>query len=444
MSNDKEKEYDTCPICAEERRIKTWITCSKCQFSCCRSCTKKFLLELTDVNPRCMSCKAQWDFEFVAENTDDGFHNKIYRERRAKIVMDRERSLLPATQPLVVIEKAKRDAKKELDEINKEIQMLQELLNQAYERKTKLRKMVYNEEKEEKKIVTRFIGHCPQKECKGYLDPQYLCGICKEKACRSCRQPKHDEEECDKDLVETVRLLAKDTKSCPNCGVPTYRISGCAQIWCTCCHSPWDWDTGKIEIGRIHNPHFYAWQREHGGAQREAGDVRCGGPVPEYILLGKIQKCGFQKKVVKWVMNAHRLAGHIRGVLIPRYTPEMAGEQTHQDLRVDYLLNSITEKEWLSKIKAREKKREKNNAICLVLQMFVDTIDDLIANIVATDPSDIPLILVQMKELRIYVTKNLEKISQRFQNKVPTIQGDWSMDDIGNKKVRNKTGFRPE
>ena len=62
-----------------------------------------------------MSCSNEWDFEFVAENTDPGFHNQDYRMHRAKLLQERERSLLPATQAIVLTVKKR---EKILDQIH--------------------------------------------------------------------------------------------------------------------------------------------------------------------------------------------------------------------------------------------------------------------------------------------------------------------------------------
>lgn len=414
-------EYDTCPICAEKRRKVTWVNCSKCNFSCCRGCVKKYLLDQPDINPKCMSCKFQWDFEFVAENTDSGFHNQDYRNYRAKIIVDREKSLLPATQPYVVRTIEIENITNQISDIDVEIREYKKLIKEAQMKKRELKiNLIEIKGGKEEKTMTRFIGHCPQKECKGFLDKNYACGMCKQKACRSCRIPKH-EGDCDKDTVETVKLLAKDTRSCPNCGVPIYRISGCDQIWCVSCHTPFDWHTGKIETGRIHNPHYYEWQRKNGGIQREAGDQRCGGQVSFNTLYRKIKEIG-EISMWDWISDSHIVSGHIRAVVIPRYRETGVDEETNRDLRIKYLRNELDEKNWIREIKKREKKREKNRAIQLALTMFVDTIDDLHGNIITSkNRDDIRTYIKQLEQLEVYTNSVLSKIEKRFENQVPYI-----------------------
>ena len=63
--------------------------------------------------------------------------------------------------------------------------------------------------------------------------------------------------ECDKEAVETMKMLNKDTKPCPSCGTMIHKVSGCNQMWCPSCKNAFDWRSGRIERGVIHNPHYY-------------------------------------------------------------------------------------------------------------------------------------------------------------------------------------------
>lgn len=835
-AKDKKDEYDNCPICVHRGRVKSWVTCPKCQFSCCMGCVKKFLLSLPDINPKCMqpSCSAQWDFEFVAKNTDERFHNNEYRDHRAKLVMERERSLLPGTQPLVAQAKRQRRIQSELDTINTDIKVYEQLLREARQHKSQLRyelsvaRDAANgvEHKVEKKTVKRFIGHCPEEKCRGFLDTSYTCGLCQSKVCRKCRKAEH-EDDCNKDDIETAKLLSQNTKPCPSCSVAIFKASGCDQMWCqhedtpiwmwdggkkmakdivvgdiligqdgkpctvqkltsgtadmyeieqkfgqnyqvigqhlltlrdkgkdvditvqdyvalsarkkkrgyhrvaceliqwptqsvpldpyilglwlgdktergdgfssndvkiiqywvewglqngievthgrlygydlrneyqgtrkpvgygsmaecvgcqrqrslccaslveleeliksdpentlyqellvwksmlpkreekskarqpnrfkellkmcgvlgnkhipltylhndesarlkllaglvdtdgnrhgqafcfsqcigreelcdsiidlshslglattkkfhlphgktyrgkkqvkvrimgstervpvllqdkkvetkgnypnstisvkpvgkgryvgwsvsghskryllgdgtvthncTECHTPFSWKTGEIETGVIHNPHFYQFQRKANGgrAPRVRGDIRCGGLIDFYALNVKVRNLAIEQTVRDWVMNAHRLVGHVQQVVLPRYPNEQPGESNHQDIRVKFLLGDIDEKGWARELKKREKKREKNRAIYMVLRMMLDTLSDLLANLVDSPDQDAELVLTQMSELRRYVSKNLKAIAKRFKNKVPELSKQWEITEPGQSRKR--------
>lgn len=435
---------EDCAICAEKR--KSFVVCPKCQFSSCKSCTKKFLLECPDINPKCMSCKAQWDFEFLAENTDDDFHNKTYREYRCKIILQREKSLLPATQPFVDDAKKLDILEKKIEENNKEMKKLRARMRDLLDEQKDLRDEVHTIRgmAGENKVThkTEFIGHCPEQDCKGFLDTEYTCGMCKKTACRKCRETEH-EGACNPDTVKTVKALAKDTKKCPNCGVPIYKIEGCDQMFCMSCHTAFSWTTGKIETGRVHNPHYYQWQRETGGEmKREQGDVPCGGQISYYTLLTRLRRSGQTEKVIQWCANSHELSGHIRAVVLPKFAETDIGDVTNRDLRIQFLIDNITEKEWLREIKRREKKREKNRAISLALVMFANTLDDLHGNIAKGKIEDVSMYLVEMKSLRKYISTVFDKIEKRFDNKAPTVSPDWKIRLPGQKERKTADARR--
>ena len=71
------------------------------------------------------------------------------------------------------------------------------------------------------------------------------------------------EHTCDEEKVKSAELIRKQCKNCPKCGALTYKISGCPQMWCTSCHTAWNWNTGRIETKIIHNPHYFEYLKIH-------------------------------------------------------------------------------------------------------------------------------------------------------------------------------------
>jgi len=273
-----------------------------------------------------------------------------------------------------------------------------------------------------------FIGPCPEQDCKGYLDENYVCGLCKKEACKNCRLPKHTDK-CNPDIVATVKMMDRETKRCPKCNVPIYKTEGCDQMWCPSCHTAFSWITGEIETGRIHNPHYYQWMREQGGGQmaREQGDVRCGGAVLYRDLLDTLRRLRLPR-YEELLAKLHSLIGDIRGVQLRRLVVNNDPD-VNRDLRINYLLGDYkNEKEWLSKIKMREKSKEKRTSEILILQMLADTLEVILENIYrATSKDDVNLQLAQLPELHSYVNKEFIKIEKRFKNKSFRLK-DWKFD----------------
>ena len=77
-----------CMICADEVSQRKMVECPFCKFEACGSCVYRFLMGIDDDRPRCMSnsCKKVWSYEFLASQTQQSFHNKRYRDRRANLL----------------------------------------------------------------------------------------------------------------------------------------------------------------------------------------------------------------------------------------------------------------------------------------------------------------------------------------------------------------------
>jgi hypothetical protein len=360
--------------------------------------------------------------------------------------------MLPGTQELAIEEKRRRALGSELGDLESENMMLRQLV---YENDLKIRNMrlqmkthVWEQQtapvvagvKEEKKEKFKYVAHCPKNDCNGYVNEKWRCGLCNQKTCGKCHQSKMSKKEknyvahvCKKDDVETAGLLAKDTKPCPGCSVPIFKIGGCSQMYCTSCHTAFDWATGAIETGTVHNPHYYEFQRQQNGgvAPRVRGDVRCGGAPDMWNIAQHFNTIKIPSKSYDWLYEARRLIDHIQYTELVRY-PNNVGEGVHLDLRVKYLLNELDEKKWVAELKRREKKREKDRSIHLVLRMFVDTMSDMFANLtMATNADQISEVFVGMISLRDYVNQNLEKVGNRFGNKVPVITEKWGYSGVG-------------
>lgn len=125
----------------------------------------------------------------------------------------------------------------------------------------RLSNLRHSNSQEEKTRTFKVQYNCPKEDCKGLI-VNNTCGICDGKYCAHCRLEKDETTEhvCDKETVETVNLLKADCKGCPKCGIQIYKISGCNQMFCTTCHTTFDWKTLKIEVGFQHNPHYLAWR----------------------------------------------------------------------------------------------------------------------------------------------------------------------------------------
>jgi hypothetical protein len=246
------KKTHDCSVCCLEN-IRKVIICPNCQYVSCRTCVEKFLLDSVNTDPECMNCHQEWTDEFLAASMPAAFHNKRYRDKTTEILLEREKSLLPATLPAVEREKKRRELIKNKDTL------IAVLLEEQYEietalmlKKEEIRRVRNNHFDNENVEIERkkFIQQCPSEDCRGFLSSVWKCGLCEKWFCKDCHvaknEQKDDDHECDDDLVSTVALLKKDTKPCPACMIPITKINGCDQMFCQADDTPiWLWNGMK-------------------------------------------------------------------------------------------------------------------------------------------------------------------------------------------------------
>ena len=97
---------DPCPICLETYTAKTRqkVTCPFCPAAACKPCQQQALLN-SYADPACYGCKAGWSADFLAANFPLSFRNQTLRKHRRKILLEREKAMLPAMQIFVEAER---------------------------------------------------------------------------------------------------------------------------------------------------------------------------------------------------------------------------------------------------------------------------------------------------------------------------------------------------
>jgi len=424
-------KQEICDICCEDmnKSNRKPVTCKYCQFVCCRQCIKTHIMG-GSLEPFCMNpeCKMVWDQEFVSQNMRKSCYDKEYKNYRANLILEQQKSMLPASQHLVQEFKAELEKKAIIDALMKRKRELKEEMKKIDQDIISIR---YNR-RDTVERETRFIKACPRADCRGFLSSAWKCGTCDQYSCSKCHEPKNGREDndhvCNEDTVETVKFLSLDTKPCPKCASLIHKIEGCDQLWCTQCHTAFSWKRGTIETGIIHNPHFYEWQRQRNGgeAPRVAGDIPCGGNIGYYAMDRFIRSLVDTNDVRKKVGNIHRIIDHIQLVEIDRYPVSIDGRDEDSDLRVKYLMGKIDDNKWRSLLKNRTKRREKNKDVNAILNMFVTVSSEIMRRMVTIrDRNVIDNVLEEFDELRDYTNRSLRVIGVRYNNKVPKIKNDW-------------------
>ena len=448
----------SCDVCCEQinKSNHALVICPFCPFSACVTCHERYLCDTVE-DAHCMSCRKGWTRETLVDNFTQKFVSKTYKQRREDLLFERERSLMPATQPYVELERRIRSLNPKIAELKKR----RDDAHQEWNRVSNLRLAPLAVEhgvttefeasiirhrlaQEERKVVSniqfdidhlewqqvqlmnrlhggqvehekrQFVRACPFADCKGFLSTVWKCGMCENWACPECHEvkgPNKDSEHtCDPNNVATAQLLAKDSRNCPKCAAMIFKINGCDQMYCTQCHTAFSWRTGRIETGTVHNPHYYEYMRARGTLARNPGDVPCGG-FPDYVaVLTNLRNMPRADSRYALIANAHRAYGHCQWAVIPRYDTNRI--EDNRDLRIKFMIGDISNDIFKSKIQQREKARQRKTDIRNVMEMLLAVLNDLFQAFV--QDKEVDTLCTSLRELQNHVNLTLDKISTRY------------------------------
>jgi hypothetical protein len=326
-------------------------------------------------------------------------------------------------------------------------------------------------------------GKCSYSDCdQGLVGKGWLCVTCERKTCQHCMEPieveknmveqftgttlssEKDEQgreiivtelrvkqendkvisylhKCNNDIIQSVKTVRETSKPCPNCRARVDKISGCDQMWCTCCHTAFSWNTGKtIKVTFFHNPHYTEYlrnQREqaapvaprygvgshirgsryrdrHGQVhllfdEHDNRIVFCGRQVNHRLILAAGSYYGFpetmkdaelldkltdklnminefreniQSKSVSLQANRRaRRPEYGRPVLATDYLTNKLHEEC-EALRIDFLLKKFDKKEFARALQICEKRYKKSVDILQVKTTNLEIVLDFIATLI--------------------------------------------------------------
>ena len=445
----------TCEVCMENftTAIRRKIDCSFCDYSACSQCHQRYLLSSSEY-AHCMSCRKGWPREILHREFTDAFVNKTYKQHRENVLYDRERSLMPETQPYVEIERRVLGYISQRVNMDKERNRLTGLIHQQASADLNLMgKETWDDARIERqrrvvdltKQVTnlthdmafmdyatnvirntnpadvekrKFVRACPANGCRGFLSTAWKCGLCDSKVCSKCHEIKgenEDEHMCDPNNVATAEMLSKDSKTCPQCAAMIFKIAGCDQMYCTQCHTAFSWRTGRVEQGVIHNPHYYDYMRRNGTLQRNPGDVVCGG-LPNITVLHSVARLPvYTEQQRTWLWNLHQNLQHIQhGGVAHRY--RATNIQEGRDLRIKFMLGTLSEEDFKRKLQQREKSENKKREIREVLEMYTTVCTDIIQRVIQTPQVNL---LPEIGAIRQHTEQLFTSIASRWKCAVP-------------------------
>lgn len=465
-------------------------------------------------DPCCFSCKAGWSADFLALHFPLSFRNDTLRKHRRKVLLEREKSMLPA---MVVFVEAKkniarsqalfseadalyqskalqfRELKKRLDSIypryshfkaireqgitlsdaddveyrrlRKQVKRLREdehtfntnELRPAYEAVLTLRREVarwfgvYATGEDTgpgaAKEKRQFIMRCPADDCRGFLSQHYVCGVCDKKTCADCLEllpgGPDAQHTCKPESVESAKAIKKETRPCPKCGARIFKLEGCNQMFCTVegCGTAFDWNSGQIATGRIHNPHYYEWLRRNNGgtAPREIVDIPCGGiPAAWAFTRWVIRYPHLRTDEKNLLLDIHRNMTEFESRL--RDYPAVRPALANKEINVAYLMNDMTEPAWERQLELNEAKFNRKREIGQILHTLVTAGAEMLQGVIDRIEPDGHVhgwgttaatwiretALPTLESLRAYTNEAYKDLGKAHHMAVPQINERWA------------------
>lgn len=423
----------TCGICYGDTSKN--VTCPSCAYIACATCVQTYFASQEE--PNCASCHVKFTREFLSRELPSFL--KTFKQMREKYLLDREMALMPGTQPAVASERRKRQAMEEEEPLKKR---LKEVIAEEKALKAKLRNLDQIIRHPETAAATgaaasasttrehqdEVVCKCPVGDCRGFVTKlAFKCGLCDTAVCKTCMMQEFEGHACKKEDVESAQLVKKSSKPCPKCAAPIFKIDGCDQMWCTQCKTAFSWRTGMIDEGKVHNPHFYEWQRQlhNGEAPRVEGDVppHCAGQELTYGSLLRLMPRS-QSLLTKRIGQMHQYMRHLEGTERPPPPIDNTG------LRVKYLLGDFDEKRLATRLQQVEKLFQKNTEVYQVHQTVVEACKVIFQDMVTESrvfplsEEQLPKFVDRFEELLRFANVQMREIKDKYQMLTPRVDPD--------------------
>lgn len=462
-----------CDICLEDREY--FLICPFCQKDACTDCYER-VFDRIDLN--CMHCRKSMTRDYVIKQMGvDWFHTK-YMDHLVQCSMQQQYEALPHTQAIMealehaasVYEKrilGKRSVAQSMQWEQEYYPLLLDALeliapgvfhrDGTQEHMTKtfnsiVKKLDYTtkcvkdwdlmdymymvqpaERTSTKPKKQKITGKCPTTDCRGFLVGT-TCGICATRVCPACRVTLTADisHVCLRENIEAIELIQRETKPCPQCYAPISKISGCDQMWCVCCQTTFSWNTGAVEKGAIHNPHYYEWRRRNG-----VGDdpiARACDPAQQmlytldrlYLFIEDDPDTFYcLRAFVPEIEHMIQSVTHLEGVTRTEYEKKLSTGVMFIDLRMQYMRGDIDDAVWRRKLQRILINDMRYRGLIELINTWTQTIRDLVGQVAPHEAektiSFVRDIIVQYRAFLDYLNEICNDLSIMYRFKIPVL-----------------------
>lgn len=354
-----------CAVCCEDKIPVTKIlSCPGCTFEACSTCQKRVLTH------NCMNCGGTFTNKSLTEKLGKTFVNGPLRKHDETSFHEREKGLLPETQPLVEWERIRR----------------REMAKVRFRQTPQIPPRPVIAEKDGKTVDALYIVFpCPKTACRGFV-VRGKCGVCADAICIHCREPANPASHtCDPNVLESIKAINTECRACPQCATMIYRIMGCNHMHCQACKSHFDWVTGKLLANSTN--HHYAGAANYSNniiTRNLEANTSCEDDTPHQIMHDHIPK-DIMVNVINENSNTELYAmlyddpNVIRTTKNSKFNEREIIASWNNSLvvcRVQFMMEELTEAKWKSRIYTLEKQKDRDLLFAELFNIYLSTIRD--------------------------------------------------------------------
>jgi hypothetical protein len=182
-------------------------------------------------------------------------------------------------------------------------------------------------------------------------------------------------------------------------------------MWCPGCHKAFDWNTGMIEHGPIHNPHYYEYSARLG---MDLNQPRGACDANRIWNINSFSYCGINEKF----RRIHRNLSHLVHVTLENFREKC--NTTNRDIGLQFIRNEISELEYQSLLVKREKSKLKNERI-FALYIAIRDSSQLHLKSLMNREINLGMFFQEIKNIQLFLDEMILDINLTFKSKLSPI-----------------------